>query len=241
MSAGRDLPPGLIGVPAKSWMWTESALSLHRAIRAAPDGTDVCMELGSCTIASKRNEIVRGALEGGFEWLLFVDADMKLPEGVVARLLEVEDADLVSGVYTSRQPRGDIHVNAGEVLDRGTPDDGLRPYTSDASIRSRRVLPSQVRGRDEPFEVDVAGTGCLLIRRHVLEAMDPPWFAADDEGRGEDLNFTLRTSDAGFRLLLAPDVRAGHFAAHPYGLDEASDTEQAKAAAVDELKSVLPF
>lgn len=219
-------PPGLIAVPAKDWMWTESAISLHHAANAAPEGSEIKFALGWSTIAKKRNKLARYALDEGFEWVLCADADMELPEDAVARLLSVEGADLVTAACTGRRPVDAVRVAAADVKRRGTPEDDLGPCTSDPHLRLKTVPAYRMQRASGPFEVDMAGTACLLIRRRVLEALEEPWFVAREDGTGSDYNFTLRATDAGFRLLMEPSVRPGHLGASPHQLSDARDAEQ---------------
>ena len=67
-----------------------------------------------------------------------------------------------------------------------------------------------------PIPVEVCGTGVLLIHRHVFEAMDPPWFVANEKyypEANEDLNFSIRARDLGFRIVCDTSVPCGHITA----------------------------
>jgi hypothetical protein len=58
------------------------------------------------------------------------------------------------------------------------------------------------------YPVDFTGCHCLLIKRHVLEAMEPPWFY----GRLglEDRYFCLKAGELGFKVYVDLSVLAGH-------------------------------
>lgn len=82
------------------------------------------------------------------------------------------------------------------------------------------------RSMDEPYYVDAAGTGGLLISRKVLEdprmlvepgdGVDPPaWFIDEDvpSGRrthGHDLEFTHRATQCGYTLMVHPQAWCDH-------------------------------
>ena len=61
--------------------------------------------------------------------------------------------------------------------------------------------------------VDVLGTGVMLIHRHVFEAMDRPWFVANEKNfrwENEDSNFCIRARDLGFTIVCDTSVPCGH-------------------------------
>jgi hypothetical protein len=67
------------------------------------------------------------------------------------------------------------------------------------------------------FEIDSAGSAGMLVRRHVLEAMEPPYFYStlDSGGRqvilNEDVTFCTRIRhEHGFRVFATADVVLGH-------------------------------
>jgi hypothetical protein len=72
----------------------------------------------------------------------------------------------------------------------------------------------------EPVTVHGVGFGCVAIRVEALRAFMPPYFAAHifverSAGRvrlcDEDYLFCARLRGAGWRVLLHPGVRCGHF------------------------------
>lgn len=96
--------------------------------------------------------------ETDYECLLFIDADIEFEPGDVARLWNlcstlVSGADVSVGAYRHKNPDAKL-----EVWVKGK----LRPL-SDFS---------------EPFEVDYAGTGFMMIRRETFERLQkahPEW------------------------------------------------------------------
>jgi hypothetical protein len=59
-SSSTTLPPGLLGIPAGAWMWTESVLSLFQVLRGMPAGSRMSMarNAASSSIAANRNKLV---------------------------------------------------------------------------------------------------------------------------------------------------------------------------------------
>jgi len=67
------------------------------------------------------------------------------------------------------------------------------------------------------FEVDAAGSAGMLIRREVIDALEPPWFYSTMDWHGrqavlnEDVTFCVRARrHGGFRLFATADVALGH-------------------------------
>lgn len=66
------------------------------------------------------------------------------------------------------------------------------------------------------MEVDMLGTGCILISREVFEDLQPPWFENDfsmwETGyyAGEDTVFSRRCREAGIKLYCDPDITSPH-------------------------------
>jgi GT2 family glycosyltransferase len=74
-----------------------------------------------------------------------------------------------------------------------------------------KSLPS----KSDPFETDGAGAGCLMIRRDVLETIPFPWFRwkifSDGGKTGEDVFFSKRCNERGWRFSIDPLVRCHHY------------------------------
>lgn len=147
-------------------------------------------------------------LNNEFEYLFFIDSDVLLPPGGLHRLLS-HKKPVVSGVYHRRSTPHGI-----PVLMRFAP----------GTPHLQWVVHYP---RDRLFPVDVAGAGCLLIHRSVLEKL--PWV---DERRGhrwfdwrvnmaailppgealsEDYVFNMHCKKhLGIPVLVDPSVQSGH-------------------------------
>ena len=144
-------------------------------------------------IAWQRNLVVRDAEARAAPWVCFVDADNVPQPGALERLLS-HDLPLVSG----------------SVLERAAPFEvcavrHLEPM--------QRYTTRDLKGQTAPFPVVSVGTGCLLIRRAVWQALGDPWFRCGQVHPAllsEDLDFSLRASEAGFPPYLDPLTLVGH-------------------------------
>ena len=131
--------------------------------------------------------------------LWFVDADVRPPSDALSKLIKA-DKDVISGVCLS-------HFNVGG---------------------KRRVLPCLYRFTDEKGvcqqlnrqevsgsgveEIAVAGFGCVLVKRRVLEKIAIRRFA---EGGGEDAAFFIDSLKAGFKNFVNKGVKCAHLVYEP--------------------------
>jgi len=160
------------------------------------------------------NEILNaGILEfSGYDYLLFVDDDNPVPPDALEKLIEA-DKDIVVAAILSRNPNAEgVHTlcafysETHDIL--GEP---LRAYQHITSFRDEGPL----------HKIDAGGTGCMLIKRHVLEKMNIKFTGAFFEfgdiivngqrrTMSEDVEFCERAGDIGFEVWLHEDVRPVH-------------------------------
>lgn len=141
-------------------------------------------------IAQGRNRGVL-AMQGSF--VLFVDSDC-VPASGAEEQLQGHRVGIIGGVYLERS-------GCMEVCTTKTFEPTVR-YT----LR-------EINAAKEAFPVLATGTGILLIRRYVLEALRPPWFRCGQlvpEFLTEDTEFCLRAAERGYPTYVDPAVRVGH-------------------------------
>ena len=178
------LPPGTIAVLHKGHILSELDDWLREQPRAWP------------VVKVRGNQIARGrnvaAARMTGDYLLFVDSDVVPPPDALYRLVAA-DVDIASGVVPERFP-------AFEPCLQKTFEPPTRWTLAD--------LP-----KTGLLRVPAAGTGCLLIRRRVLETVPTPWFRCGQlvpDLLMEDTDFCLRAGEAGFATYAVCDVRCGH-------------------------------
>jgi hypothetical protein len=126
---------------------------------------------GSCTLA----------METGATHVLFIDDDMCVPADLVTKLL-AHNKDIITPLFF--RGGGDC---APLVFAPGENGDSEPMW--DHPPRQLFVAPCG------------AGTGVMLIKREVLEAVEPPWFIwPNDPERGMDLGFCARAREKGFAV-----------------------------------------
>lgn len=161
--------------------------------------------ISGCSIITKaRNALVNRFMRSDCTDLLFIDADINFkPEDVLRILALSDDKDIVAGAYPRRADDKRFFTDIHDPLE-----------FSDGLLRVERV-----------------GTGFMLVRRHVFEALEaahPEWkfwvntenahytaffdFKQTPEGYiGEDYLFCDRARTAGFKVWMDPDINLGHF------------------------------
>lgn len=149
-----------------------------------------------------RNEICAGALEGGYDYLLFLDCDMVHPPELVERLLFIEQP-VATALYHLKRPPFAACVFMEDPLD-------TRPHIYRTVHFGRGV-----------FEIHACGAGALLIHRSVLQALVDRhgynWFryqrgpdAPHDFSVSEDMWFCEQARAAGFSIWCDWELRCGH-------------------------------
>jgi hypothetical protein len=133
--------------------------------------------------------------------LFFCDNDLHIQKDAINLLLSL-DVPVAGGCYPSVKVDKDNHCQ-------------IYPY-----LILQRNKGWVANWFDGPLEVEIAGSGCMLIKREVLEALDYPWFrwvekpdfdAHDIDTVSDDVDFCRRVRAEGFRVVAHGNVRCSHF------------------------------
>lgn len=156
-------------------------------------------------VPAQRELIMRDALDGGFDYLFFVDDDIVLPPDGLVRLIETAESDpatgVVGGLYYSRDSARPIAVADWDSHDTST---GHVPAFTSTST-------GVVAG---------IGFGCALLRIAAARALTAPYFPAHvyiETGArvarlcDEDYLYCERIRHAGHNVRLDARVRCGHY------------------------------
>lgn len=161
-------------------------------------------------IATCRNKAVAGFLKmPQYSHILFVDDDVLLPPDAVAYLAQTASQpgrDIVCGPYPSVKFTDPQHAYLYVTLvPKGTLGSDVPQWLYD--------YPEGV------IEVGAGGTGCMLIGRHVFDAIPFPWFRWPEKHDPEtgavlsisdDMDFCAMAAHKGFRIWADGRVRCGH-------------------------------
>src|SRR6202043_3832883 len=148
-----------------SSIYAGSIFHLQRAVRSKPNmDLTVLMRDGDALITRARANLVTLFLDDpSTTHLLFVDADIGFEPDQVFRLIE-SGADVVAGVYPIKRVNWDKAKRAVE---------SKRPKLPSAALDYVLEIdnPDHVVAVNGFTRVRFAGTGFLMIRRHVFEKM----------------------------------------------------------------------
>lgn len=159
-------------------------------------------------ITRARNEMTASFLASEFSHMMWLDADIEFTPEDVAKVWNL-DADIAVAFYSMK--RSDMPLSAWK----------------DGRLVKIEECPN------EPFEVDYAGTGFMLIRRSVIETMAktsenylgpngrvPALYMTpihNDVFESEDYNFCRRARECGFKIVGDPSICLGHIGQYRYG------------------------
>lgn len=201
--------------------WAPAVASWLRAVAYASRyftitlGEDVA-KLGGAGITDRmytmtaENTLVEEMLkEPSFTHMFSTEMDMILPHDAIVKLVQM-DRDLATGVYFLRS---DIPEGRGQpCLYKRAP--GFEWRKAKEEMSEYLHSPVTMFPSKDPFKVDCAGLGCLLIKRKVFETVPYPWFdmrvgKKREIGYGSDIFFAKRVKDHGFELWVDPTVQCG--------------------------------
>jgi GT2 family glycosyltransferase len=145
------------------------------------------------SVARNLNVIVR-EMKG--DWLWIMGDDHVFDENLLLQLLD-HDVDVVMPVCFKRSPPFTLVLYERERVN----DEGIIEYEP---LRPN-ALPEKGL-----FPIHAAGNAGMLVRKHVLDAIGDPWFTTTQDNPNEDLEFCRRIRDAGFKIMVDPELWLGH-------------------------------
>ena len=138
------------------------------------------------------NELVRGALMEGVDYVFWTEQDMLLPFDAVTRLFH-HDKDICSGVYFLR---GASYMPC------------LWMFIDNPQNNPYVITPVCMFTENHVMKIDVCGFGCVLIKTDVFREISEPWFDMK-EGYGQDVYFYRKMKDAGKEVWCDTGVQCG--------------------------------
>jgi hypothetical protein len=161
-------------------------------------------------VGEARNQIVDWALEHNSTYIMFVDDDVVLPPFAIQRLgyaLDTRSKQLMPNETTA--VCCGIYMSKEELT---TPV--IYKQNGQGGCWDWRV--------GELFEVESAGTGCMMIRTEVFRHLEKPYFKTVEEyvevdghlgcqKMTDDIYFCQKVRKAGFKILAHGGVLCGHY------------------------------
>ena len=154
-------------------------------------------------IYDARNKLAKDAIDGGYDRILFLDADMTFDSDLMQRLEKRMDEgyDLVTGLYFTRRPPW-TPVIYKEL--KYIPQEG------------GRVLPFAEAYMDYPqnevFDIKACGFGGCIVSTELVRKITDKYGLpfTPQPGFGEDLSFCLRAAEFGAKMVCDSSIKLGH-------------------------------
>lgn len=200
----------LIATPVHDRLLDGTMRDIHAL--AVPDGTSrldsVVLRMAGdgrsaqARIADQYNHARALTLAHGYDYLLTVESDMRIPPETLTRLL-LADADIAYALY---------------VLRRAPWEWNCYSYLQGMTAAPLSSVPDRAQQDwGKVVEADGIGLGCTLIRRGVLESLE---FRANGLLHGDgtpsfcDWYLAQDARECGFRQVCDTAVRCGHIHTH---------------------------
>lgn len=184
----------LIGMPTLGEIPIKTVASLFALDR--PAGTEIGFTHNSL-VYDARNEFCQRAVNGGFDYLFFIDSDMIFPPDTLTKLLAL-NTDIATAVCYARKGN-----HAPCVYNRVV----KRNLFHDSEAEHVKQIPDGV------FEVAGCGMAVCLIKADVLKRLVKKYKGTPFEpfgNMGEDLAFCYRARKLGYRLKADSTIPIGH-------------------------------
>ena len=171
-------------------------------------------------ITNNRNQIVRKFLQTDYDYLMMLDGDNVPPENIL-NLADYQE-DIIGGLCFAYMKE--------MVIPLALKKNKMGSYDV-------MKIPKQAG----LIECDAVGTGVIIIKREVLEAMSFPFENKyDPEGiktLGLDINFCKRAKEKGFKVFCHTDFKCSHWT--PMDLKEIHNTIITLHWYIDNLQNQL--
>lgn len=198
----------LIAIPCMDSVATgfaEALLNLQK-----PEDTKVCFKTGSL-IYDARNLLSLTAIQGGFDRVLWLDSDIKMPPDALVRLAQDMDdtgAGMVTGVYYKRK------LPTAPVI-----YESVAPPKEFGGQMIAQVPCYDDYPKDSLFKIGACGFGCVMtdvkLLKKLWDTYGPPF--APLMWAGEDLSFCWRVKKENVEIICNSRVQCGHIGTITYG------------------------
>jgi len=117
-------------------------------------------------ITRARNSLAHDFLASNATHLMFIDADIGFNPNDIVEMVK-RDVDICCGLY----PKKEIHwQRVADAVNTGVPADQLKDHTGTFVVNLVGNEKTEVK-MNELFEIQNGGTGFMLIKREVFEAL----------------------------------------------------------------------
>jgi hypothetical protein len=178
-------------------------------------------------VPNARNVLADQFLESQATHLMWIDADIGFNAMDIISML-IADKDIVCGIYPKREIDW---ARVSQAVKAGVPPEELSSYAGSFAFKPLDGSAGEVDS-DGLFEIEGGGTGFMLIKRGVFDALSEDvadyvsdylpdrkaikefYSTAIEPGSGrliaEDFHFCRQARNHGFKIYAAPWVRLSH-------------------------------
>lgn len=223
-----------------SGLYTMGMISVSNVLNGAGIPFSYNTLMSESLITRARNLLAHTFLESNFSHLMFIDADIGFNANDIVSMLNT-DKDIICGIY----PKKEINWPLVEAaVKQGVPAAGLANFTGSFVVNLANGAQEETFHIDKPLEIENGGTGFMLVKREVFEALaeSVPRYSHDmyrpedteqkpmlineffatsiDEKSNrllsEDYHFCKLARKQGFKIWAAPWVRLVHCGAYNF-------------------------
>lgn len=190
----------LIGMPNMGTVKCRTVASMLSMNKT--EETAYCM-IPTSLIYDSRDLCVHEAIDGNFDYLMFIDSDIEFGPDAMLQLLN-RNKDIITGIYYKR---GGDH---SPVI-----------YKKIAPLSDKREITcvTETDVDRELFKIAGCGMGFCLIKVDVLREMlkDTPSLFTPIVGLGEDLSFCYRATQKGYEIWADGTIPLNHWGEIAFG------------------------
>lgn len=197
----------LIAIPTLDYIHRKFVESLANLISSFSfSDYDVAFE-GCTLVYISRDNLAKKAIDGSYDWVLWLDADMVFDPDIY-KILALSDKDFVTGIY-----RGRHGTHRPCIFEKLEPPKRWDSFDQESDLK-------KIKG---------CGFGCVLMKTEILERVWTRYGTCFTPTPllGEDLAFCKRVSDCGYSMWANLNAKVGHigqYVIEPY-VDEDSQTD----------------
>lgn len=174
------------------------------------------VEYERSSVQASREHLAELFLDSGNMWAFWMDSDMVLEAHTIRTLLRCTaetGAAMATGVYYGRAGYELCRRATDAILRGAKAAEEVKEFADQTIVerKTRPVLRPDVIQSDEPFKVEAAGFGCMLVHRRVFESMKRPFF----DFKGEDFGFCEVARSFGHTIFAVPSLKCGHLGTAP--------------------------
>lgn len=187
----------MIAMPTDRYIETECFQSIFNMDKCGHevDLITVC----KYSVDEARNMLSKHAIENGYDYILWVDADVIVPKDTIEKFIK-SGKEIIAGLYSYKV------LTRNEVVCLKKVGDRYGNYKADKICELKEIL-----------EVDAFGFGCVFMSVDVLKHLTEPYFVFKND-LGEDIYFCEKAKKAGYKLYADPTVLCGHIGYINYSL-----------------------